>query len=194
GIGHRGAVALANKAAGIVVGKFGTATVTREELFADNQESGRLVTRGQLAGLCAMLRAGGKTIVTINGAFDLLHAGHLHILREASRLGDVLIVGLNSDDSVRDSKGPDRPIVPQERRAEMLLALRHVDYVHVFPEPVPMPFLEEVRPDVHVNGAEYGTHCIEAATVERLGGRLHLVERIADFSTTGLVNKLRRHT
>ena len=194
GAGHRTAVALANRAAGIVVGKFGTATVTREELFTGDDGGARIVGREELAGLCATLRATGKKIVTINGAFDLLHAGHLHILREAKRLGDVLIVGLNTDESVRVAKGPHRPVVPQERRAEMLLALRYVDYVHVFPEAVPMPFLEQIRPDVHVNGAEYGVNCVEAETVERLGGRLHLVERIPDCSTTQLVDRLKTQT
>jgi rfaE bifunctional protein nucleotidyltransferase chain/domain len=129
--------------------------------------------------------------VTINGSFDLMHAGHLHILREAARQGNVLIVGLNSDASVRSYKGANRPIVPERQRAEMLLALRAVDYVHVFDEAVPMPFIEEVRPDVHVNGAEYGEACIEAATVAGLGGRLHLVDRVPELSTTALLEAIR---
>jgi D-beta-D-heptose 7-phosphate kinase / D-beta-D-heptose 1-phosphate adenosyltransferase len=188
---HAAAVGLANAAAGVVVGKFGTATVSAEELQAASHEPARLVARGELAGLVARLRQSGKRIVTINGSFDLLHAGHLHILREASKQGDVLIVGLNSDSSVRAYKGPTRPILTQRDRAEMLLALRWVDFVHVFDELVPMPFLEETRPDVHVNGAEYGEECIEAATVTRLGGRLHIVERIAGLSTTELIASMK---
>jgi rfaE bifunctional protein nucleotidyltransferase chain/domain len=112
----------------------------------------------------------------------------LHILNEAKRQGDVLIVGLNSDQSVRSYKGPTRPLVPERRRAEMLLALRMVDYVHIFDEENPIAFLREVNPDVHVNGAEYGSTCVEAETVRRGGGRLHLVDRIANLSTSGLLH------
>src|SRR6185295_12074460 len=107
----------ANKAASIVVSKFGTATVRREEILQD-ADSVRLVPRRSLSQLAMTLRAKGKRIVTVNGSFDLLHNGHLYILNEARRQGDVLIVGLNSDASVRSYKGPERPIVPQERRAE----------------------------------------------------------------------------
>jgi rfaE bifunctional protein nucleotidyltransferase chain/domain len=116
-----------------------------------------------------------------------MHAGHVHILREASRQGDVLIVGLNSDASIRAYKGPTRPLIPEAQRAEMLLSIRYVDYVHIFDETVPMPFLEEVRPDVHVNGAEYGEDCVEAPLVRRYGGRVHVVDRIAGLSTTALM-------
>jgi rfaE bifunctional protein nucleotidyltransferase chain/domain len=138
-----------------------------------------------------MLRSQGKRVVTLNGSFDLLHAGHLYILEQAKAQGDVLIVGLNSDASVRKYKSADRPIVPQAERARMLLALRCVDYVHVFDEDVPMPFLEEVRPNVHVNGSEYGADCIEAPTVKKHGGRLHVVEKIPGLSTSGLLEKIR---
>jgi D-beta-D-heptose 7-phosphate kinase/D-beta-D-heptose 1-phosphate adenosyltransferase len=190
GASHRDAVTLANRAAGIVVGKFGTATVSRRELAGSEAERPNLVSRRELAALAAGLRSNGKRIVTINGSFDLLHAGHVHILREAKRQGDVLIVGLNSDASVRSYKGPDRPLVSETQRAELLLALRFVDYVHIFDEPVPMPFLAEVRPDVHVNGAEYGENCIEAALVRRFGGRLHVINRIDGLSTTQLVERV----
>jgi rfaE bifunctional protein nucleotidyltransferase chain/domain len=128
--------------------------------------------------------------VTINGSFDVLHAGHLHILREARSQGDVLIVGLNSDSSVRAYKGPGRPFVGQDDRAKLLLALRDVDYVHIFDEPVPMPFLEAVRPDVHVNGAEYGADCIEAPTVQAQGGRVHIVDRVPGLSTSELIGRI----
>jgi D-beta-D-heptose 7-phosphate kinase/D-beta-D-heptose 1-phosphate adenosyltransferase len=181
------AVALANMAAGIVVGRFGTATVTVEDLKRGGQERGRVLARSELASLATSLRLAGKRIVTINGTFDVLHSGHLHILREARQLGDVLIVGVNSDASVRQNKGPSRPVVPESQRAEMLLALRFVDYVHVFNETVPMPFLEEVRPDVHVNGSDYGPKCIEAPLVERLGGRIHIIERLPGLATSNIL-------
>lgn len=151
-------------------GKLGTETVSRDELVGREPEGSKLVARRDLAPLATALRAGGKRIVTINGSFDLLHAGHIHILREASRQGDVLIGGLKSDRSVRSYKGSGRPFVPQTQRAELLLALRYVSYVHLFDEPVPMPFFGEIRPDVHVNGAEYGEDCVEAPLVRISAG------------------------
>ena len=160
GADHATAVSLANRAASVVVGKFGTATLTAEELLGDD-DALRLVPRPSLRSLAATLRAKGKRLVTVNGSFDLLHAGHLYILEQARRQGDVLIVGLNSDASVRAHKGPTRPIVSERQRAQMLLALRMVDYVHIFDEPDPIAFLSEINPDVHVNGAEYGENCIE---------------------------------
>jgi D-beta-D-heptose 7-phosphate kinase/D-beta-D-heptose 1-phosphate adenosyltransferase len=189
GADHASAVTVANKAASVVVGKFGTATVTPEEILQDT-DALRLVPRHGLAQLSATLRAKGKRMVTVNGSFDILHNGHLHILNEARRRGDVLIVGLNSDASVRSYKAAGRPIVPERRRAEMLLALRIVDYVHVFDEPDPIAFLKEVRPDVHVNGSEYGENCIESETVRRGGGQLYIVSRIPGLSTSGLVDAL----
>jgi D-beta-D-heptose 7-phosphate kinase/D-beta-D-heptose 1-phosphate adenosyltransferase len=191
GANHATAVSVANRAASVVVGKFGTATVAAEEVL-QSADTIRLVPRGALSQLAETLRARGKRIVTINGSFDLLHAGHLYILNEASQQGDVLIVGLNSDRSVRSYKGPDRPLVPGRHRAEMLLALRMVDYVHVFDELDPIAFLREVKPDVHVNGSEYGAECIEAEVVRQGKGRVHIVERIPDLSTSGLLDSIRR--
>ena len=189
GADHATAVMLANRAASVVVGKFGTATLTAEELLGE-YETHRLVSRKSLGALAATLRARGKRLVTVNGSFDLLHRGHLHILNEARSQGDVLIVGLNSDASVRSYKGPSRPIIAERGRAEMLLALRVVDYVHIFDEPDPVAFLSELNPDVHVNGAEYGENCIEREVVTRGGGRIHLVDRIANESTSAIVQTL----
>jgi len=189
GADHETAVTLANRAASVVVGKFGTATVTPEEILRDT-DALRLVPRAALSQLAATLRAKGGRIVTTNGSFDILHSGHLHFLSEARRQGDVLIVGVNSDASVRSYKGADRPIVPERRRAEMLLALRMVDYVHIFDEPNPIAFLKEINPDVHVNGSEYGEDCIESATVRRGGGTIHIVGRIPGLSTSGLLGDL----
>jgi D-beta-D-heptose 7-phosphate kinase/D-beta-D-heptose 1-phosphate adenosyltransferase len=189
GASHPAAIELANRAASVAVGKFGTATVSPEEILQDT-DAHRLVPRGALSQLAATLRAKGKRIVTINGSFDILHNGHLYILNEARQRGDVLIVGLNSDKSVKSNKGLDRPIVAERQRAEMLLALRMVDYVHVFDEPDPIAFIRELNPDVHVNGSEYGEDCIESETVRRGGGRLHIVSRIPGLSTSNLVDKL----
>ena len=189
GADHASAVMLANRAASVVVGKFGTATLTSEELLGEH-DALRLVPRASLRGLAATLRAKGRRLVTVNGSFDVLHAGHLHILNEARSQGDVLIVGLNSDASVRSHKGPTRPIISDRGRAKMLLALRVVDYVHIFDEPDPIAFLSELNPDVHVNGAEYGENCIERDVVIRNGGRLHLVDRIPNLSTSALAGQL----
>jgi D-beta-D-heptose 7-phosphate kinase/D-beta-D-heptose 1-phosphate adenosyltransferase len=189
GADHQTALSLANRAASVVVGKFGTATVTPEELLQDT-DALRLIPRRALAELAATLRAKGRRIVTINGSFDLLHSGHLHILSEARRQGDVLIVGVNSDASVQGNKGLGRPIVPERRRAEMLLALRMVDYVHIFDEPDPIAFLGEVMPHVHVNGSEYGEDCIESPIVRKGGGSVYIVDRLPNLSTSGLVTAL----
>jgi D-beta-D-heptose 7-phosphate kinase/D-beta-D-heptose 1-phosphate adenosyltransferase len=189
GSDHQTAITLANRAASVVVGKFGTATVTPEEILRDT-DALRLVPRHMLATLAASLRAKGKRIVTINGSFDVLHSGHLHILNEARLRGDVLFVAVNSDRSVKSYKGPGRPVIGERARAEMLLALRMVDYVHIFDEADPIAFLEEVRPDVHVNGSEYGEDCIESETVKRGGGRVHIVDRIPGLSTSGLIHTL----
>jgi D-beta-D-heptose 7-phosphate kinase/D-beta-D-heptose 1-phosphate adenosyltransferase len=189
GASHAAAVELANRAASVAVAKFGTATVSAEEVLQDG-DAVRLVPRHRLAQLSGTLRAQGKRIVTLNGSFDVLHSGHLHILNEARRQGDVLIVAVNSDSSVRAYKGPDRPFVPERQRAEMLLALRMVDYVHIFDELDPRAFLAEVQPHVHVNGSEYGRDCIESETVRRSGGQLHIVERIPGLSTSSLVGRV----
>ena len=191
GGGLEDSVRLANKAAGVVVGKFGTATVTREELVHTEPGETRTLSRAQLAPLAQSLRSQGKRIVTVNGSFDLLHAGHVHILEEARSQGDVLFVGLNSDASVRAYKGSHRPIIPQAERARMLLALRAVDFVHIFEETEPMPFLAEINPHVHVNGSEYGADCIEAPLIKSLGGRLHVVEKIPGLSTSQILARVR---
>jgi len=192
GADHATAVTLANKAASVVVGKFGTATASREEILQDSDDALRRVPRQTLRQLALTLRAKGKRIVTINGSFDILHSGHLYILNEARQLGDVLIVGLNSDKSVASHKGPGRPFVVEGRRAEMLLALRAVDYVHIFDEPDPIAFLREVTPDVHVNGSEYGEDCIESETVKQGGGRIHIVNRLPGLSTSNIIDTLNR--
>jgi D-beta-D-heptose 7-phosphate kinase/D-beta-D-heptose 1-phosphate adenosyltransferase len=191
GADHPTAVDLANRAAGVVVGKFGTATVSASEILS-HEADGRLVTREALARLAEDLRARGRRIVTTNGTFDLLHAGHLAFLEEARRQGDVLVVGVNSDASVRTNKGPDRPVMPEEQRAQLIMSLRPVDYVHIFDEPDPRAFIAALKPDVHVNGTEYGEDCIERSTVLEHGGRLHLVDRIPGLSSSDLGRRLGR--
>ena len=140
----------------------------------------------------AHLRAQGKTIATLNGSFDLLHAGHLFMLFEAAQSADILIVAVNSDASVRAYKGAERPIIPLAGRMEMLTALSCVDYVTWFDETDPCALLETICPNVHVNGEEYGQACVEADTVRKNGGRLHLVKRIPGLATSEVIEKIQK--
>ena len=132
----------------------------------------------------------GKSIATLNGSFDLLHAGHLYILFEASQTADILVVALNTDDSIKRYKSPKRPIVPLQYRMKMIASLAFVDYVTFFDEDDPRKLLEQIKPNVHVNGAEYGSHCIEAETVKNIQARLHLVPKIEGLSTSQLIQTI----
>lgn len=144
----------------------------------------------KLPALIARLRQEGKTIATINGSFDLLHAGHLHMLYEASQQADVLIVALNSDASIQKYKSVHRPIITLENRIQMMTALGFIDYVTWFDETDPIKLLTIIKPDVHVNGAEYGENCIEAETVKSQGGRLHIVQLVDGLSTSAVIKKI----
>ena len=136
------------------------------------------------------LRRQNKTIATINGSFDLMHAGHLHILFEASKVADILIVALNSDASIKQYKSPSRPIISLNDRLQMIAALGFVDYVTSFEEVDPRALLEKIKPDVHVNGVEYGDNCIEAEVVKKHGGKLHLVDRVEGLATSEIIKKI----
>lgn len=137
------------------------------------------------------LRAQKKSIATLNGSFDLLHAGHLQIIYEASCKADLLIMALNSDASIKAYKSPTRPIISLEYRLQMMAALAFVDYVTWFEETSPLRLLDIVKPDVHVNGSEYGKNCIEAETVHKNGGKLHIVDLIPGLSTSSLLAKIK---
>ena len=130
------------------------------------------------------------TIATLNGSFDLLHAGHLHILFEASKLADRLIVGLNSDTSIQQYKSANRPIIALEHRLKMMAALEFVDHVTWFNETDPCKLLSLIKPDVHVNGAEYGEDCIEAPTVRLFGGRIQCIGLVPGLSTSSIIDKV----
>lgn len=151
----------------------------------------KLVAPSQLKEKIDSLRKNKQTIATLNGSFDLLHAGHLFILYEASKQADILIVALNSDTSIQQYKNKNRPIIPLQQRLEMIAAIEFVSMVTWFEETDPRHLIEIVRPDVHVNGAEYGENCIEAATVKKVGARLHLVQRIGGFSTSQILERLK---
>lgn len=138
----------------------------------------------------ADLRQKGLTIATLNGSFDLMHAGHLYIIFEAAKQADVLIVALNSDASIQKYKSADRPIITLDYRLELLSALSFVDFVTWFDETDPRALLKKICPDVHVNGAEYGSACIEADVVKEIGARLHLVDRIPGLATSDIIKKV----
>ncbi len=158
--------------------------------LVEDRLADRLLDPSQIVAKVHALRTEGKTIATLNGSFDLMHAGHLQILLEGAEVADILIVCLNTDASIRRYKSPDRPIIPLKYRVQMIAALSCVDYVTWFDEDDPRVLLSKIRPDVHVNGAEYGDHCIEAETVRRGGGRLHLVNRVPGLSTSEIIEKV----
>jgi len=151
----------------------------------------KLVQPEKLEEKVKELRAQGLTIATLNGSFDLLHAGHLYIIQQASLQADKLFLCLNSDRSIQLYKSPKRPIITLQHRLEMIAALEFVDYVTWFEETDPIAVLSLIRPDVHVNGAEYGANCVEAEAVRSFGGRLHLVDRIPGLATSAVIEKVR---
>ncbi len=151
----------------------------------------KLIEPQDLKAKVSAIRQAGKTIATLNGSFDLMHAGHLHIIQEASQMGDVLIVALNSDSSIQRYKSKQRPIVPLMYRLQMMAALEFVSYVTWFDETDPRRILSEIEPNVHVNGAEYGHDCIEASTVKEHGGTIHIVNLVPGLSTTEIIKKIK---
>ncbi len=151
----------------------------------------KIISPSSLKTWASSIRSRGKTIATLNGSFDLLHAGHLYILYEASCVADCLIVALNSDASIKAYKSSERPFIPLESRLELIASLSFVDYVTWFDETDPCALLRTIRPDIHVNGAEYGEKCIESETVKEIGGKLFLVPRIAGLATSEIVAKIK---
>ena len=115
----------------------------------------KIFNRNELATVLQQLKSEGNVIVTTNGCFDVLHLGHLRYLQAARQLGDLLVVAINSDASVRELKGENRPLIPEDERAEMLAGLECVDYVVIFPELTPIELLSELKPDIHVKGGDY---------------------------------------
>ncbi len=156
----------------------------------NNYSQRKVISPDLLETKVAELRAEKKSIATLNGSFDLLHAGHLFMLYEAAKTADILIIALNTDASIQAYKNKNRPIVPLIYRMQMMTALECVDYVTWFDETDPRQLLEKIKPDVHVNGIEYGEHCIEADVVKRYGGRLYLVPRIEGLATSDIVKKI----
>jgi len=140
-------------------------------------------------------RAQGLTTAYTNGCFDVLHAGHLRTLERARSLADALVVGINSDASARQLKGPGRPVVPERDRAEMVAGLACVDLVVIFEELSSLPVIRALRPDIWVKGGDYTLDTVnqeERAFVESYGGRVALAERVPDASTTDLIARIKR--
>ncbi len=160
--------------------------------FVEDYSNNKICEPSQLPALAHALREDGNTIATINGSFDLLHAGHLQIIYEASQQADRLIVALNSDTSIQRYKSPERPIIPLPFRLQMMSALAFVDHVTWFDETNPCAILALIKPNIHVNGPEYGEECIEADVVLSHGGAIHIAQHIAGCSTSDIINKIRR--
>jgi glycerol-3-phosphate cytidylyltransferase len=152
-----------------------------------------IVSRNELERTIENVRAQGKVVVTTNGCFDILHVGHTRFLQEAKRLGDCLVVGVNTDASVkRLGKGDDRPINNEQDRAEIICALACVDFVTIFDEGTPVEFLQLVRPNFHAKGSDYKpSDLAETPIVESFGGAIKIIELVPNKSTTNLVAKIR---
>ncbi len=190
------ATALANLAAGMVVGKVGTAVVSlhelREAMNGDFESTPAALPETALSARLAEARARGERIVLTNGCFDLLHAGHVSYLRQASALGDRLVVAVNDDASVTRLKGPARPVTPLVQRLEMLASLAMVDHVIAFSEDTPARLIEALEPDVLVKGGDYRVEDIAGADfVRQRGGEVVVLDFVEGLSTSSLIARLR---
>lgn len=153
---------------------------------------GQVLSRVALLNAVTADRGAGRTIAFANGCFDLLHVGHVRYLQAAAREADRLVVGINDDRSVAVLKGPSRPLLSETDRAELVAALRGVDYVVIFPEPTVAPLLLELRPDVHCKGTDYTVETVpERETVRAYGGRIAIVGDPKDHSTRDLLARMR---
>lgn len=195
---HEDAAALGNAAAGVAVVQPGVVTVSNEELrdaLATSGAPAKLKTMDTLQHILQGLRSDGKRIVWTNGCFDIIHVGHITYLQRAAALGDILVVGLNSDASVKENKGPDRPIIPEANRAIVLAALECVDYIVIFDEPTPMKQLETLKPDVYAKGGDYSIDTIvqeERRLVEGYGGEIAIISGVEGHSTTRIIRQMTR--
>ncbi|MCB9845386.1 MAG: D-glycero-beta-D-manno-heptose 1-phosphate adenylyltransferase [Phycisphaeraceae bacterium] len=197
GMSWLGATRLANAAAGMEVEVFGVQPIAIEDirhrlLLEAATARGKLRTREELAEEIGARRARGERIVFTNGCFDVVHTGHIHLIRSAARLGDFLVVGLNDDESVRRLKGPSRPINTEDDRAGVIAALEGVGAVVLFHEETPRELISMLRPHVLVKGGDYGRDTIVGADeVESWGGRVEIVPLVEGRSTTGTIGRMR---
>ncbi len=152
-----------------------------------------VVGQNELFKLLAEVKRAGKAVVFTNGCFDLLHPGHVSLLEKAREQGDVLVVGINSDASIRANKGPDRPILPEAERAEILAFLASVDYVVIFDEPTPQSLIAKILPDVLVKGADWGPDAIVGREeVEAAGGKVISIPLEAGQSTSSIIERIEK--
>ncbi|GMW01258.1 MAG: bifunctional protein HldE [Candidatus Hydrogenedentota bacterium] len=192
----REAALVANYAAGVAVQKPGVVTVSAEELltaFERKDRPTKVQTLEQVKTAVDRLRKEGKKIVWTNGCFDILHVGHITYLQRAAELGDVLIVGMNSDVSVRSIKGEGRPIIPEDERAFVLAALDCVSIVTVFGDPTPMEYLKALQPDFYAKGGDYTLDTVvqeERRLVEGYGGKIAIIPGVEGKSTTSIIGRI----
>lgn len=196
GLALKKAIEIANIAAGIVVGKLGTATVTIQEIIDYMLQrniyfNSKILKQPVLTAIVEEKKKNGSRIVFTNGCFDILHAGHTCFLQKAKMLGDVLIVGLNSDESVRRLKGNNRPIIPMKERAAILSSLSCVDYITVFDEDTPIKLMEAIKPDILVKGNDYKIEeVVGKDIVESYGGRVELIKLVDGISTSSIIDRI----
>ncbi|HID78209.1 MAG TPA: bifunctional heptose 7-phosphate kinase/heptose 1-phosphate adenyltransferase [Planctomycetaceae bacterium] len=189
---------LANMAAGLEVQRWGVAALSPSEIReglspTGRTPSGKLVTLDRMVQLARSYRSAGRTIVLTNGCFDLLHAGHAACLEEAAKLGDVLVVALNTDRSVRRLKGPGRPVIGQQQRAALVAALGCVHHVLIFDEQTPHKVLRRLQPDVLVKGGTYSPQQVVGhEVVEAYGGKVCVTTKVEGISTTAILQCIRR--
>ena len=197
GISWDDTIQLANTAAGLEVEQFGVAPISRREIEAEllsavSTGSGKILVADEMAALAEGYRHRGRKVVFTNGCFDLLHAGHVHYLQAAAALGDVLVVALNSDASVRRLKGPERPIIKEQDRGALMAALECVDHVLIFEEDTPHELLRLIRPDVLVKGGDYRVEgVVGREIVEAYGGKVCVTGKIEGASTTQILQRMR---
>ncbi|MBF6267531.1 D-glycero-beta-D-manno-heptose 1-phosphate adenylyltransferase [Nocardia farcinica] len=187
------AVELAQAAADVVVHRPGTSVCTRTQLRERlDRAGGAVLSRAAFVEVVRRHRAEGRRVVFTNGCFDVLHAGHIAYLNEAKRLGDVLVVAVNSDSSVRAIKGPDRPVNPDHDRCAVLAALSCVDHVTVFEEDTPVELLRATEPDLYVKGGDYRPEMLpETPVVREYGGEVRVLTYLADHSTSAVIERIR---
>jgi rfaE bifunctional protein nucleotidyltransferase chain/domain len=153
---------------------------------------GKLKSVEELKSIASQAKARGQKTVFTNGCFDILHRGHLHVLREAKALGDLLIVAVNSDGSVKRLKGPSRPVISEVGRSELIAALEMVDYVTLFEEADPRRLIEEIQPDILAKGGDWRRdQVVGADIVERSGGKVAVIPYLKGFSTTEIIERVR---
>ena len=151
----------------------------------------RILDRNRLIARVAIARKHGARIVFANGCFDILHVGHVRYLEGAKALGDLLVVGINSDEQVREQKGMGRPLVPERERAELIASIRAVDFVTIFPEPTVEALLLSLRPDIHAKGTDYTEDSVpERDVVRSFGGRVAIVGDPKDHSSTDMIRSV----